>query len=162
MSIYERSQRAVGFTFIEVIIVMALVVMLAGLVSGISMRTMNRRLANSQVEMLLSTLATQQQRAANRVLNGESTQSYGVYFFTTGYTVFAGSTYQAGKVSNQTTHLPSGVTFSTINLPNNQVVFAEATGFVQGFVATQSAVVLRDQVGKQTTLTINRLGVVEN
>lgn len=151
-----------GFTFIEVIIVMVMVVLLATLVSGISSRTMNRRLASSQVEILLSALATQQQHAANRVLSGEPTQDYGIHFFSTGYTVFAGATYQAGKPSNQTTHLPSGVTFSTINLPNNRVVFTEATGFVRGFVATQSAVVLQDQVGKQTTLTINRLGVVED
>lgn len=156
-----RTHRWPAFTFIEVIMVIGIFTMVATLLSVITLRAMNRRQANTEVEMVLSALSFQQQQASNRVVSNEPTQDYGVFFFAGGYTQFSGSSYEAEDADNQTTNLPSGVTFSTINLPGNSVVFDEATGFVQGYVASQSGVVLTNLAGEQTTLTINRLGVVE-
>ncbi len=150
-----------AFTFIEVIMVMGIFAVIVTLVGVITFRAMNKRQANSEIEMLLAALSFQQQQAVNRLLSTETTQQYGVYFFGSGYTVFPGSSYVAGHASNRTTNLPPGVVFSTISLPNNQVVFDEATGFVQNYEAARSSVVVINQAGEQSLLTINRLGVVE-
>lgn len=156
-----RTPKLHGFTFIEVIVVIGIVAMFASLVSVIAFRAMNRRQANSEVEMLLSAVASQQQNAANRALSDQPNQDYGIYFSVNSYTMFAGSNYSANNPANRVTNLPTNVTFSNINVPGQQIVFAEASGFIKNFNPSQSAIIMTDQFGLHTTITINRLGIVE-
>lgn len=153
--------RLPGFTYIELIMVMGITMVIMSIVSVISMTNLTRSQTNAQIDFLLSDISTQQQLAANRVISGEGNQLYGVQFLEDAYVLFEGESYVADKNTNQQVALPIGMDISTINLPNQQIVFDQGTGFVKNWQAAQSGIVLSSPLGKTITITINRYGVIE-
>lgn len=153
--------RLPGFTYIEVMTVLGIVAIMSTIVTVIGVSAMTRTQVAAQLDLLLADISFQQQQAANRVLSDKNTQDYGLHFAPTSYTVFSGQSYNPSDPTNQVVPLQTGMEFSTINVPEQQVVFSQGTGFLKEFVATQSGLIITSPEGSATTLTINRYGVVE-
>ncbi len=154
-------RKAPAFTFMELMMVIGIFAVIVSILGVITFNAMNQRQATSEVELLLAALSFQQQRAANRVVNGGPNQDYGIYFFEGGYTQFSGSSFQEGNANNRTTNLSPGVDFGTISFPDNQIVFDEVTGFVKNYQPDKSSVVIINRAEEQSLISVNRLGVVE-
>lgn len=94
--------------------------------------------------------------------DGAQTSSYGIHFESTYYTYFAGTSYNQSASSNVRTDLPTGVSFSQIDLPENNVIFERITGEVLGFDAASSTVAIQDtNTGQIRIITISRFGGVK-
>lgn len=92
-----------------------------------------------------------------------ATQSYGVYFEQDQYTLFRGSVYSSTAPSNFVISLGGNIEFSTIDVPQSQVVFSPGSGEVNNYSATDNSVVFHNiTTGEQQTMTVNRYGVVTN
>ncbi len=149
-----------GFTLIELVVVMGILLMLFGFASFSLVNVQRKTSVSSTADNLVSDMATQQTKA---MLGAGSSggDSYGIYFQSDKYTLFKGTTYSASDPNNFTVSLDLGITFSNITFPASLLIFSSATGEINGFSAGQNTVTLHDTQGTKTeTITVNRYGVV--
>ncbi|MBI2405010.1 prepilin-type N-terminal cleavage/methylation domain-containing protein [Candidatus Gottesmanbacteria bacterium] len=146
-----------GFTTPELIVVVGIIAVLAGLATVNLLGVARKPTLTATVDTLTSDLRQQQTKA----MVGERLSSHGVYFGSGQYVLFAGSSYNPGEVSNAAVALEQYVGFSQVSLPNASVVFASGSGEVTNFDPNQHAVTIaHEQSGEQKTIEVNRLGVV--
>ncbi|MBI3443437.1 type II secretion system protein [Candidatus Woesebacteria bacterium] len=153
-----------GFTITELIIVMAVFSILFTFATINILGVKTRSALNSATTNLVTELKSQQLKATTGETEGTGTrQNYGVYFEVNQYTLFRGSTYVAGSLSNFVVSLPDQIEFSNILLPSSSMVFAVGSGQVSGFVPGSNSLTLKDtSSGTTKTLSINELGVITN
>ena len=126
-----------GFTLVELVITMGLLLILFGLFSVTLLGTIRKPVRAGVTDVLTSDLKSQQAKA----MMGEG--SRGIDFSTNSYTL---------TPDNFTVNLPDGFEFTT----NMQVVFAAGTG-----ETTDTTIFIRDtQSGEVTTLKINKYGAI--
>nr|MBI5455687.1 type II secretion system protein [Candidatus Levybacteria bacterium] len=149
-----------GFTLIELVVVMGILLMLFGFMSFNLVGVQRKTSLDSTVENLVSDMATQQTKAMLGV-GSSAGDSYGIYFQSDKYTLFKGTTYSASDPTNFIISLDSGITFSNINLPASSLIFSNRTGEISGFLAGQDTITIQDAQGVKTEkITVNRYGVV--
>lgn len=149
-----------GFTLIELIVVMGIILMLFGFVSFNSVSVERKTSLNSTADNLVSDMATQQTKA---MLGAGTTSgnSYGIYFEQDKYTLFEGTTYSSSNPSNFIVSLNSAIVFTNITFPSNSIIFSARTGEINGFSSVQNTITIQDsQSTKTETITVNRYGVV--
>lgn len=144
-----------GFSLIELVIVLAIIVLVATLAFNPFTNFRNEQALNGAAEEILSTL--QQARGQTIASTGDS--QYGVHLTATQLVVFTGSTYSVGAATNQTIELNSLVTLGPITLAGggSEVVFERLTG-----ATSQSGtlvVALKSDAAKTRTITINGNGI---
>jgi prepilin-type N-terminal cleavage/methylation domain-containing protein len=150
--------RDAGFTLVELLVVMGLVAVLAGLVTINLVRPQTSSSLTGTVNTLIADLRSQQLKAmAGDSMSATSAQAHGVYVQTSQYTVFKGTVYSGADTENMAV-LPDGVTFST-TFPSSQVVFVKGTGEVDGFVNGSNTITITNTTGSAKIITINRYGV---
>ncbi len=148
-----------GFTLVEVLIVMGILIVLL----GISLVNLGRPQAaansNTTVQTLVADLKSQQLAAMSGGTGGTSSaQPYGIYVQGAQFTLFTGSSYSAGDPNNFVESAASGVALST-TLPSSTVIFQKGSGDVQGFVNGSNTITLTGKDGTHT-VTIGRYGGV--
>lgn len=149
-----------GFTLIEFVVVMGIILMLFGFLSFNLVGVQRRVSVNSATDDLVSDMATQQTKAMVGAgsLSGES---YGIYLQSDKYTLFKGATYSSLDPNNFVVSLGTGITFSNINLPSNYLIFSGGNGELNSFSSGQNTITIYDSQGTKTeTITVNKYGVV--
>jgi prepilin-type N-terminal cleavage/methylation domain-containing protein len=151
-----------GFTLIETIVVVGIVLILFGFVGFNLIGVQRTTSINSTADVLLSDLSSQQTKAMMGAGAGASIgSSYGIYFRSNGYVLFKGTTYPASDPNNFIVSLDEGIAFTNITFPSSSIVFSAGSGTISGFLNNQNTIDIRDTQGVKTkTITVNRYGVV--
>lgn len=154
-------RRAYGFTLVEVLVVMGLMAILAGLAFTNFIRPQNQASLDSIVSTLVADIKSQQIKAmSGDSVSASTAQAHGVYIQSGSYTLFKGTSYSGSDTDNYTVAADTGVTLST-TLPSTQVVFTKGTGDVTGFIAGQNTITITSSgTGTSKTLTLNRYGAI--
>ncbi len=153
-----------GFTNIEVIVAVGIMLILFGL-SSVSIVGINQKASlNTTVDSLLVDFQDQQLKAMVGETEGRTTHdSYGIHFETDSYTLFHGATYNSSDAANVVIPITGGVTFTSVSFPSSQIIFSSVSGEVANFTAGSNAFTLRNTTsGKQKTITVNRYGVISS
>lgn len=158
----RNHQSILAFTFIELVLVIAIIAVLTSIVSISLSNLIPRANLSTTTEILLAEIRQQQSRAMNHEKNTEQQASeYGIYIEQHQYTLFTGNVYDANSPNNIITEVSSPLELST-NFPNQIIVFAIGSGEIQNFVDKQNQINIIDTIGNQTkTLNFNSYGVPE-
>jgi Tfp pilus assembly protein FimT len=113
-----------GFSYVQLLLVVALLVILAGISAPYYLTWQARQQLRTTSSMLWADLHYAQSRAMQR----EQDAGWGVHFdnSTHSYTLFHGSTYLSSDVYNETIQYSSNVTIT----PTTDIAFAGLTGEV--------------------------------
>ena len=146
-----------GFTFIELIVVIGMVAVLAQLITVNLLRAQHQPALSASVDTLTADLKSQQAKA----MSGVGAISHGVYVGEGEYVLFAGSVYNANDPANAQVALDTNVVFSSVAFAGRQIVFAAGSGEILNFNAGSSAFTLRHtQSSEEKTIQMNRYGAV--
>lgn len=144
-----------GFTFIEVLTVIAIITILAG-ISTATFRNIHRQ---SAVRTASLEVADAFRDARSNTLGAQNDTVYGVHVSTSSVTRFVGSTYSQGAATNEEYLFDAGVTATgTLVTSGVDVVFARLSGIPS---ATGTIIIENDDVTSSTTVTIHGTGLVE-
>ena len=151
-----------GFTILEVILAMSVLMILLGIATINLLGAANKTYQTTTAATLYVDLKTQQIKAMNGDTEGSGTTgAYGVYFQPTQYIMFRGNSYSAANPTNFTVKIPDDVKFTSISFPNSQIVFASGSGAFANYTNGQNSVVVTNVENlSQKTVTLNRFGVV--
>ena len=155
MSIFS-SPNSKGFTLVEIIIAIAIIVTLASIVAlnlGTFRETQGISNATDEIIALVN-------QARARTLAADGGTNYGVHFGVQDAVLFAGSSYTPGTTGNITVTLDPSVELDAVSLAGGgqDVIFDMLTGETEeyGTVAIRR---LPDTVGEKT-LTIEKTGAI--
>lgn len=149
------SKNRSGFTLVEIIIVMGIIVILL-MIGSVNFLPLKQKVSlTTTVQSMITDLKQQQLKS----MAGNSVQ--GVYFDTNGYTIFQGSTYTAGNSTNF--FVPYGdqiVLFST-NFSGSQIIFSAQSGEIAGFSPSANQIVLKNTFSnEQKIISFNKYGTI--
>jgi prepilin-type N-terminal cleavage/methylation domain-containing protein len=143
-----------GFSLIEMLVVMGIVVILFALTVPQLFRLRDRNVLQSATTKMLSDFREQQLKAMNEL------QVHGVHFTSEKYTQFVGDQFVESHDANIETILDYPLGFSLINIPNNTIYFASGSGEIIGFQEEHNSVMLEDLVHhEQHTIRFTMLGI---
>jgi prepilin-type N-terminal cleavage/methylation domain-containing protein len=150
-----------GFTLVEISVVLGIIAVMVTY-SVINLSTVQHTAyLSTTIDTFVSDLKQQQLKAMVGDTEGRGANDYyGVYFGTTDYALFHGSTYVAGS-SNPVIPLTTSVQFTNVTFPQSQIVFNKGSGEIVGFAVGSNTITLRNIItNEQKTITINRYGVI--
>ena len=152
---------AKGFTLVEVILVMGMLAVIAGVVFVNQIRPQNVASLDGVAATLVADIKSQQVKAmAGDSVSASSAQAHGVRIQSGTYTLFKGSSYSAGDTDNFTVTAATGVTLST-TFASSVLIFTKATGDITSFVNGQNTITLTSAAtGTSKVITLNRYGAV--
>lgn len=144
-----------GFTLIETIVVVSIIVTLLGFITISLVRSSQTVSLTSMQEILVTELKQQQLKSMIGDTEGRSTSdSYGIHFDSNRYITFHGSTYSSGDSSNSIFNLDSNMQF---NNPNFDIIFSK----LSGQIAAATIIELQDNTNsKFKRIHLNIYGVV--
>lgn len=153
-----------GFTLIELVIIMGILLLLFGFVMVNLLQEENIVSVNASVDILISDISSQQTKAMVGKSDGVSSgNSYGIYFESDRYTLFKGNTFSATDSANFTVMLDENIVFNNVTFPNNIIVFSSLSGEVSGFTDGNNTITVANVQGQEIkTITINRYGVIKS
>lgn len=149
-----------GASLLEILLVMGISAILMAFI-GLAVTSPSQK---QDLVLTVADVTASLNEARSRAMNSDtsyagSAKRFGVRFETSRYIIFGGSTYSASDTTNFSIDLPSNFSFSTINLPNNQVVFELLNGEVVSYNSSQNSVTVNENNTNQTkTISINKLG----
>lgn len=113
-----------GYSYIQILVVLAIIVILAGVASPYYVQWQNRARLQSAADTLLADTWLTQTKAIQR----EHDAAWGLHINDASkqYVLFHGSTYSSSDVNNITVQYPSTVTIS----PSQDIAFNPVTGAV--------------------------------
>ncbi len=144
------SNQVGGFSFIELMMAIAVLVLLAGLaIPFYQSFQVSSNLDNTTQEMA-STL----RRAQGMAMGSKQWSAWGVHLEAHKYIVFAGAAYNAGDPTNETFTTPQNITVSTT--AGSDIVFTR----VKGETSNVGTVTLQSANNESTAITINARGII--
>jgi len=157
----KKSKKSYGFTYIEVIVVMAILSIFFGIASINLLKVQRSSEMNAAISILISDLKEQQTKA----MTGFSgtllvAQDYGIHFNENDYVIFDGSTYSAGSESNFSVELAPSLSFSSVSFPDGNVVFEKGSGEILGYSPGSNEIAITDETNSETVnIQLNFFGV---
>jgi len=139
-----------GFTFIEVIIVIAVL----GIIVGLGIPFYQSFQVSSQLDNTTQQLIQTLRRAQLKATASENFSDFGVHFELQSFTLFQGSTYSPIDSLNEVYDLTSVLSISSG--PGPDVVFAR----VDGTTSNTGSVTITTSNGESSIITINGLGAI--
>ena len=147
-----------GFTPPELIIVIAIMLTLAVVISNSLLSGQHQTTLNTSLTTLIADAKAQQLKAMTGDTEGRPTaDSYGIYIQSDRYVLFHGSVYSADDPGNSIIPLATGITLST-TFPSSSLIFTKGSGEISGIVSGTDTITLTGDVAK--TLRFNRYGVI--
>jgi len=150
------SNRAQGFSFIELLAVLAVVGILSTIVWASFSNFRQQQVLSGGTETVLSVL----NQARSKTLAAKGSSRHGVRLASTTVTLFAGSSYAAGNVDNQTIALPAGVIIANVAVAGGgtDIVFDRLTGKTgqSGSIRLEIA----NNSAKSRTITVLSTGII--
>ena len=143
-------QRTHGFTLIEVILVIGLI----GLLAGLAIPLYQRFQVSSELDDTAHGVTQSLRFAQARAMASDGWQAYGVHFEDTRYVVFAGTEYQADDPQNEATDIPSVLRLAP---EYTDVVFDRVTGQT----SMAGAIKIQTDGTESRMITINELGIID-
>lgn len=147
-----------GFTLVELLLVMGIVVVIFGFITLNLTTIVTQTPSDSFVTILISDLRKQQLDAMNCV-NESLGCSKGIYFSSNYYVLFSGEEYDPSESSNFRVDAPPDISL-VASLPQNEVVFTAYSGEVVNY-SSESATLQVIGQGKTDQIVINELGMVQ-
>jgi len=150
-----------GFTLVELIIVMAILISLFTLGSINILNTQKQSSASATVSTLISDIRFQQSKAMlGQTDGGQEADTYGIHILGGQYVLFKGSVYSESDPGNTVIDIDPNFSLGTSFL-DNTIVFSQGSGEIVGYLAGADQIEL---VGITDTssvlLTLNQYGVV--
>lgn len=144
-----------GFTFLEIILVIAILCVSLGLIVLYIQAAQLRADLNSQRDNFMGYLRLAQSDAES----GKNGENHGIHLETNTYTVFSGDTYVAENPDNFTVELPKTIVFQNISLygDGNNIIFKTPKGECDTYGSIELFSV---QINKTIRITINELGLI--
>lgn len=157
----HSSHKHAGFTFIEVIVVVAIFLTLIGLTITNPLNLRESTSINAFVYTLITDIKNQQIKAMVGDTEGRGTpDTYSIYIEPAKYTLFHGQNYSQSDSSNFSITVADQYQLLT-TFPESKIVFSAGSGEIVGFVQNQDTITIRDaRTGQQKVITINKYGVV--
>lgn len=154
-------QREHGFTLVEVLVVMGLIVIVSSVAVINLIQPQTSASVFSTTNTLVADLKSQQLKAmVGDSLGAVTSQQHGIYIQPTSYTIFRGSAYSAIEDANFVIQPESTISLST-TFPTSQVVFAKSSGDVSGFTNSSNTITVSNTAsGESKTITLNRYGAI--
>ncbi|MCR4285553.1 MAG: prepilin-type N-terminal cleavage/methylation domain-containing protein [Candidatus Kaiserbacteria bacterium] len=158
MYIYSTSRN--GFTLIEILLVMAIMLILVS-VSTVSLTQVQQySYLSKSLELLLSDIKLQQAKAMNGVTDTGTPYRYGMYFGQTSYTLFRGDTYDPADSTNFTVTLDGQLSFAGTGFTDDQFIFDTGSGEISGFVDGQNTITIANPgSATDTVIELNNYGI---
>lgn len=147
-----------GFTFIELVIVMGIMVILMMIASVNFYPIKQKTSLSTAVKSLITDIKEQQLKS----MSGETTQ--GVFFEADKkkYIVFKGLTYELSNTTNFSIPLGDQIVISEIDFSGSQLIFAPGSGEISNFLPGNKIVLLNTVSGEQKTIIFNKYGTIIN
>ena len=151
--------RRMGFTMVELLLVMGIFAILIALSSVNYFSTVNQNTVGNAENVLIADLRSAQNKAmSGTAVSGVSQTSWGVKFLSNSYVIFPGTTYSASNTNNYVVTLPERVVLST-TFPSSQVQFSRISGEVMGYGNATDTITLT--VGSSSkTIELNVYGTI--
>jgi prepilin-type N-terminal cleavage/methylation domain-containing protein len=149
-----------GFSFLEMIIVIAIIGILLAIVAPSFSNFRNRQVVRNTTEDIVALL----NKARTNTLLSKNSTYYSVHLSTTSATLFTGGTYDASSSSNEVITFDTLVTVPSASVSLNgggsDVTFDRLTGDTSQYGTIQIKLVSDSNVKK--TITINKLGIISS
>lgn len=144
-----------AFTFIEIVIVMAILAVLFGLFVLYGQTSQVRADLSSQRDELISSLRLAQSNASS----GKDELNHGIHFEENSYIIFDGDSYVLDGTGNFTIELPETLAFTNVALNGGgeDVIFTSPKGETNTY---GTITIFSEQINKSTQITINSLGLI--
>jgi prepilin-type N-terminal cleavage/methylation domain-containing protein len=144
-----------GFTLIELLLVLAIITILAAFTVPVFLNLYQKRDLKDQGRELIANMEEVRDKAMS------TGSDYGLYFDNSSFSSFRGPSYQEASDIYQF-NVSDNLTFDSINLLDNQIIFEATTGEVKNYSEDLSSVNLVNQITEESlTIGVNRLGVVD-
>lgn len=144
-----KTKNGRGFTLVEIIIIVAIIVILSALTFQSFSNLSEREALDKEALHVLSLL----HEARSLTLSSKNATQYGVHLENSRAILFPGSSYSAGNPANKIVDLKESVTISTITLTGggSDVIFNRLTG-ATGESGTTTLSLLADPSQTKTSL----------
>lgn len=154
--------RQEGFSLIELLLVVGLLTVLLGIVTINLLTSQGKASLSATIDVFISDMKQQQTKTMVGDNQGEgSAESYGIYFEANRYVLFKGTIYVNGAASNIEVPLEDNIQFSTINFPNNSLVFVIGSGEISEFNDLTSSAIISNTANEESkTILFNKYGVI--
>lgn len=153
-----------GFTLIELMVVMGIIGLLVAIATTNLVGLQQNTYLQSSVSVLIEDIKQQQLKAMSGDTEGRGVNApYGIYFDTSGYVLFHGSTYSPSEPTNLLIELENNVRISNTTFPQSAIVFQKGSGELLNFVDGSNSITLRNvDSNEQKTVQINKYGAIVN
>lgn len=146
----------------ELVIVLGIMISLFVIASINLTSLQNNANLSAALSTTVSDIKQQQLKAMVGDTEGRTAgDSYGIHFNSSSYVLFHGTAYSATDSANFAVPLDRGLTFSSVTVPNNNVIFNQVSGEMNGYVNGSDTVTIKNTtINQQKTLHFNRYGVI--
>ena len=147
-----------GFTLVELLLIMGIMAIISSFAVINLVRPQTKANLDSTLGVLISDLKSQQLKAMIGDGEGGAVNSYGIYFQSSQYTLFKGTSYSVSDPNNFVVKSQGGTTFLP-TFAGSQVVFSQRSGEVANFSGSANTITTTSS-GESKTIIINALGTV--
>ena len=155
-----RAARA-GFTFIEILVVMGMLAILAALGLFMSMESMRGGAFRDNRNIIVSSLQRARSLAVNNICVGGCTEgvAHGVHFETTSVVIFQGQNYDPAAPTNEPVPLSSNaITIDVTGAAGGNIIFDNLSGNLIPETATSTSIIVKDNAGHISEIEVNSEG----
>lgn len=139
-----------GFTFIEVLLVIAII----GLIGGLAIPFYQSFQVSSQLDDTTQAVVQALRRAQAEAMASVGYESAGVHFEQNRFVVFRGKEFNSSDPFNENTEAPRTL---SIQAEVKDLIFTR----VRGTSLTPGTIVMKDNIGGSRTITVNEEGAVD-
>jgi len=150
-----------GFTLIEVLVVLGIFILFLGFLTINIMNIEPKTSLKLDTSTVIADIKKQQLRAMTGDSFNNQPLAFGIFLESNRYTLFGGSTYQAGNPGNSVIALPDNTLIQNITFPGSVIVFLQNSGVINNFVNGANTFAIRNSITNDVkTVTFNKLGTV--
>ncbi|MFA6552960.1 MAG: GspH/FimT family pseudopilin [Patescibacteria group bacterium] len=146
----QHQNRAGGFSLIELLIVIGVLV----LVAGLSIPFYQSFQVSSNLDNTTGEVTSALRRVQGMAMGSQQWSPWGIHLESRRYILFAGAAYAAGDPTNEVFTIPQNITISTTT--GTDIIFSR----VKGETSNTGTVTLRSSNNESSTLTINSQGII--